>query len=708
MTERIGQQLGNYRLIQLLGKGGFADTYQGEHIYLKTFAAIKVLQTRLGQVETDAFHNEARIIARLKHPHIVRILEFDVKDHIPYIVMDYAPNGTLRQRCPRGSILPPTTVVSYVKQLAAALSYAHQQKLIHRDVKPENILLGPDEEVLLSDFGVAIIAQTQAQYLENIAGTVTYMAPEQIQGKPRPASDQYALGITVYEWLCGATPFSGTYTEIALQHERVPPPSLRKQVSTIPSEVEDVVLTALAKDPQKRFATIQAFAVALGQAYGDQPTKEQPLSMMLANSQVHLPARVTPSSPPQLVHGSSPVITAENTVHLSQRALSTPPYAHVNGQYLSASPVLPATSDHRQAAQPLPLPGVLPRRHNSALPFSFLFNQQKQPLSLGPQAPDIDGSSSSHNSACLLSPHSLHQENTTREQLILPGIHTPTPTSEHVRPFHYRELSMSAITLLFFLVIFIIGGSGLFYFTTTYQPNAWRFQATATAGASIIATAQASTTSQAQATTGAIATQTAQQEIYTQATSNLPIINDPLTSPDDFGWNSTQYTDAQNKGIGSCQFIENAYHDAALPGYLINCMATQTHFSNLAYQIELTIVDGNSGGLVIRGDSNSSGYYFRLSANGTYFFQKISSDTSGNIRQTVLASGSNSAIKTGHNQTNLITVIARGKNFYLYINKQYVDSTNDGTYTSGQIGVYAESDTSQTEVIFRNARIWKL
>src|SRR5579883_1690068 len=127
MAERIGQQFGNYRLAQLLGKGGFADTYLGEHIHLKTFAAIKVLQTLLGQPETEAFHNEAHIIARLNHPHIIHILEFEMENHTPYIIMEYAPNGTLRQRCPRGSRLSPTTVLTYVKQIAAALQYAHQK-----------------------------------------------------------------------------------------------------------------------------------------------------------------------------------------------------------------------------------------------------------------------------------------------------------------------------------------------------------------------------------------------------------------------------------------------------------------------------------------------------------------------------------------------------------------------------------------------------
>src|SRR5579864_1804488 len=142
MTDRIGQQLGNYRLTRLLGQGGFADVYLGEQVYLGTNAAIKVLQTRLSN-ESDLkwFVNDARTIARLSHPNIVRVLDFGVENETPFLVIEYAPNGTLRERHPPGSILPITTIVSYVKQVAAALQYAHDEKLIHRDVKPENMLL---------------------------------------------------------------------------------------------------------------------------------------------------------------------------------------------------------------------------------------------------------------------------------------------------------------------------------------------------------------------------------------------------------------------------------------------------------------------------------------------------------------------------------------------------------------------------------------
>jgi eukaryotic-like serine/threonine-protein kinase len=274
MADFIGQALGNYRLVRLLGKGGFADVYLGEHIYLRTFAAIKVLHTLLAAGEgTSFFQREARILASLHHPNILPILDFGILENgTPYIVMSYAPNGTLRHHHPRGSQLPLTTVLSYVKPVAAALQYAHDKGIVHRDIKPENMLLSSNNEVLLSDFGIATLAESSRfQSTQEVLGTISYMAPEQLDGKSDPASDQYSLGVVIYEWITGKRPFSGSFTELAVKHMVESPPPLREAVSDISPEVEQVVLTALAKDPRQRFARVQAFANAFEQAVINQP-----------------------------------------------------------------------------------------------------------------------------------------------------------------------------------------------------------------------------------------------------------------------------------------------------------------------------------------------------------------------------------------------------------------------------------------------------
>ena len=295
--EREGQQLGNYRLTQLIGRGNFADVYRGQHIHLNTQAAIKVLHGQLTDNDLANFIHEARVIAHLRHPHIVQILDFGVEDSTPFLVMEYAPNGNLRQRHQQGTRLALETILPYVRHIADALQFAHDQNLIHRDIKPENMLLSRNNEVLLSDFGIAIIYSTMRSHSglqQDTAGTVPYMAPEQLKAHALPASDQYALAIMTYEWLCGERPFTGTLPEIAIKHTLVPPPSLRERGMTISPTVEQVILKALAKNPQQRFEHIRDFAQALEEAsiaesleYHTLPLKNTPASFS------NLPAQLT-------------------------------------------------------------------------------------------------------------------------------------------------------------------------------------------------------------------------------------------------------------------------------------------------------------------------------------------------------------------------------------------------------------------------------
>jgi len=269
MMERIGQQIGSYQLIHHIGQGGFADVYMGQRISGKSQVAIKVLHENLTYEEIKKFLEQAQTLSHLNHPHIVRILDFGMEQHMPFLVMDYAPYGTLRQRHPKGTQLPLSTVVAYVKPLADALQYVHELGFIHRDIKPHNMLIGPQHQIMLSDFGTSVVAESMGyrrQKIQEFEGTILYAAPEQIRGKPRISSDQYALGIVIYEWLTGSWPFYGTVEEIANQHTLALPAPLSQKVPTLPLAVEQVVLKALAKDPYERFESIQAFAKALERA----------------------------------------------------------------------------------------------------------------------------------------------------------------------------------------------------------------------------------------------------------------------------------------------------------------------------------------------------------------------------------------------------------------------------------------------------------
>lgn len=309
MADRLGQKLGNYRLIRLLGKGGFAEVYLGEHVFLNTPVAVKVLHAQLSREDMEKFLNEARTIARLMHPHIVRVTDFGVEGETPFLVMDYAPNGTLHQRHPTGSVLQPALVASYIKQVAEGLQYAHNERLIYRDIKPDNMLIGRNNDILLSDFGIALVAQSSHyQNMQDVVGTIVYMSPEQINGKPRPASDQYALATVAYEWLCGDTPFHGTFTELCTQHMYATPAPIQTKNSAISPELNSVLQTALAKDPHLRFGSVLAFANAFGQAVqaGKAPNIPSPpliLPSSLADTQYSVPPSPTNApyvAPPSL------------------------------------------------------------------------------------------------------------------------------------------------------------------------------------------------------------------------------------------------------------------------------------------------------------------------------------------------------------------------------------------------------------------------
>jgi len=684
MSDLAGQKFGNYLLIRLLGQGGFADTYLGEQIYLRTQAAVKIVHAQLVQPDQESFYNEARTIAHLTHPNIVRLLDFGVESsrNIPYLVMDYAPNGTLRQRHPRGEALPVPLMLSYVKQVAAALQYAHDRRTIHRDVKPENILVGANQDILLGDFGIAVVQNTQKQTLPDIAGTVTYMAPEQLQGNPTAASDQYALAIVAYEWLCGVVPFSGTYTEIALQQERVAPMPLRMRVPTISTSVESVILTALSKDPQRRFNSVQAFANALEHAASVEPASPAANDMQMYIATEYIPP-----------HGSPPGYTGYGLPPASSEGRGAQTgYGPLPPTYLAATPP-------RMSNPSIPVPpgaATPPRVPNPSTPMPAIPDDFRPRITpqVTPQITPL--------------PSSYYPQQS--------GLQIPPPPAGGTVPVQRQRFSLSnlsktmIITLIAGLLLMLIVGAFAYNTGVTMLHNV---QTTATAQARSAATAAVQTRATAVARAQVTATVTAWTNNYTQATSGTPVISDPLSIPDNYGWD--HYTDSN----GECSFVGNTYHSRAQVGYFFPCYASATNFADFAFQVEADIISGSScgsppcgDGIVFRAspDANLSSYNFYVNVDGSYNVYKIIyTSPSSQPTFTPLKAGSSSAIHTGLNQTNLLTVIARGNTFILYVNKQYITTIADDSYKSGEIGVVtSSSDTSGTEAAFSNVQVWQL
>ena len=380
---RIDQQLGHYRLIRLLGSGGFADVYLSEHIHLHTQAAVKILHTRLADTDVEAFRREAQTVAFLQHPSIVRVLDFGVEQSIPYLAMDYAPNGSLRNRYPKGTVVPVPAITPILMQVASALQYAHNHRLIHRDIKPENMLLGPHFEVLLGDFGIALVTQSShMQSTQNIAGTIAYMAPEQIQAHPRPASDQYALGIVVYEWLCGQRPFQGSYTEIAVKHALTPPPPLRTQIPHLPIAIEQVVMKALQKDPEQRFANVMTFAQTFAQvANSVVPPQQSSLFTQMPSISAPLPNSMsTPAQfiQPVLTPPNSNISSSTNNPHLRPLSFSQP------GQSSITPRTIPPPNTYPYPPQSPPMPSTPSKPSYSTFMSPMPSYQPAQPVQSQP------------------------------------------------------------------------------------------------------------------------------------------------------------------------------------------------------------------------------------------------------------------------------------------------------------------------------------
>ncbi len=262
MSDRTGEQFGLYRLVRFIEAGSFGEVYEGKHPR-RGQVALKLLKMRLDESGLRHFLNDVRAVL-LHHPQIIEIVDFGVQGKTPYLAMPYLSNGSMRARHPRGARLPLHIVVNYVQQIASALQYAHDEGIIHRDVKPENVLLGPGGQLVLTDFGIAVVFdQSRTHQTVDFAGTPDYASPEQFLTRPGPASDQYALGTMAYEWLIGDVPFHAE-NWMALGMKKVQQPAPR--LPSVPVVVEQVVLRALATDPKCRFSSVRAFAEALATA----------------------------------------------------------------------------------------------------------------------------------------------------------------------------------------------------------------------------------------------------------------------------------------------------------------------------------------------------------------------------------------------------------------------------------------------------------
>ena len=298
-TLQPGQMLGPYRIISQVGQGGMATVYKAYQASVDRYVAIKVLPGQLAQTPEFAarFQQEARIIAKLEHPHILPVFDYGESDGLTYFVMRYLDAGTLKDRMIEGRPLPLPEIDRIFTQLTDALSYAHAKGVVHRDLKPANALIDSQGNIFLTDFGIAKLLESASPRLtqtDAIMGTPAYISPEQAQGQPVDRrSDIYSLGIILYEMVTGSVPFTAeTPLAVLFKHisDPLPPPS--KVKPDLGKPIERVLLKALAKNPQDRFATATEFLEAWKRALQETETVHSPAETIP-------PPRTPPPSPPR-------------------------------------------------------------------------------------------------------------------------------------------------------------------------------------------------------------------------------------------------------------------------------------------------------------------------------------------------------------------------------------------------------------------------
>ncbi|HLZ61099.1 MAG TPA: protein kinase [Ktedonosporobacter sp.] len=638
-----GQQIGRYHLLQQIGSGGMGEVYLAEDRQIRQRVAIKIIRDDPAdeeptEKEARLFQREITAIARLDHSNILPLYDYGQVTlngrEFSYLVMPYRQEGTLTtwlRQLPTPSPLSLQDIAHIISQAADALQHAHEQHILHQDVKPSNFLIRIRREhpmrpdLLLTDFGIARFYASTSSVSQSVRGTPTYMAPEQWRGQAVPATDQYALAVMAYQLLTSQPPFRGRMEQIMHQHLEVaplPPSALNPR---LPKDVDVVLLHALAKKPQERFASISAFARAFQEAVTSATSQALPL----------------PSSDSAAASGHS-----------------------------SPSPV--------EIPTPPPPPAIPTQKQTGAVS---------------------------------VTPH-----------LLLPS--KGLAMIGALRTRLSGRLNKRTWLLLTATLLIALSSTGIVYAgnaITAYQVSS---NAMATSNAIIATsasnsrdeTATASSYSTAFATVHAYLTPTAMAVINANATAAAATTNQygqsngTLVLDDPLKDNSKGYQWDETTSCGFSPSTNIASYDAKInaQNQFSTCAANALDAGDFAFQVQMTILSGNYGGVVFRADTqNSKFYYVQIDTYGVavlYMYPDSSGSTAQNL-------GSGSVLTfLAPPQSNLIAVVARGKTISLYINGDSFLTVTDTTYSHGKIGVTAGTSPSGTsaEVLYTNAKVWKL
>ena len=646
-----GQQLRHYQLVGLLKSGGMGEVYLAVDTLLHRQVAIKVIHTDSMRIaETDAareavrlFLREAQAIAQLDQINILPVYdsgeEYVNDTAVMYMVMPYRQGGSLKDwlRTHVGQeLLPLAAVERIVSQAAFALQHAHDRQIIHQDVKPSNFLVHGDAEhpsrlnLQLADFGVAKFMMKTGEKSLVVRGTPSYMAPEQWEGQPVPATDQYALAVMAYELLTGRLPFEGNgYQNMWHQHCHVEPTPPSMINPALPKELDGVLLRALAKKPEHRYSSVSAFAHAFQRAVLNSGNIYQTVAISMVEAR-----------------------TGTN------RILMLP--------------------DGKQVMLPMP-PGVyhgqVIRLEGYGRPTTYNSPAGALILTIAIGAVE-EGISPTTATVQRTVPASKPAVNSEIGQT-LPGL-----------PPRKRRFRGSGILKVGFAMILIAGIVGIYVSTARVAGSAERN-----------------------------ATPTATPETAIPYPAYLPgkgtfALYDPLSDDSKgYEWVPPNYT--------GCVFLGGDLHvmvygDNTHPVHFHVCIGRTPRFSDFAYEVKMTFINGDCGGVVFRsGDPQYDPrlYYFYICQDGQYGLVRYTENVLDSTINPMLTEGRSSYIVAGSGQVNSIAVVALGPKFDLYVNRQRIDEVQDpdpGYYRDGTIGVVAKvlDLYRPTEVAFSDAKVW--
>ena len=679
-----GLQLDRYDLLRRIG-GNTGEVYLAEDTRIKRRVAIKINRSEEAvrpDAETiqgaDLFRQEMEVVAMFDHPHILPLFDYGERlingETLTYMVMPFCPEGSLAKWLQRRGSEPLSLedIGHIIRQAADALQHAHDHHIIHRDIKPPNFLIRSSDDpnrptVLLADFGIATLYTTTTNTNKGFRGTPHYTAPEQWASHAVPASDQYALAIMAYELMTGRVPFQGDLPRLMYQHLNVQPEPPGKYNTNIPRAIDAIILRALAKKPEDRFPSISTFA----QAFWGALQRGNDIHVTLAineNETLSKSKHTLPLPGGRRVTVTVPAGTQDGQIFSLDGQGEPSPYGGDAGR-LIVTVVLRSSSGGNQAI---------------GAPLQGSANAQVNP-----------GTS---QIAITSSEQLIVESDVNTRAPVLTHTSVPTATIPASKPIskqllqHFRGRNILLIGLA---LLIVASGLGLFYIARTARVAITEGLAAASASA-------------------ATATFVAENpDPYPPNTGKL-VLYDRLNQR--ALWDNR--TDSASGG--ACQFIDQAYHvSQSMQANPFLCTPSATRvpdFSNFAFEVQMEIIAGDCGGIAFRGNSaNGQYYFFRVCQNSLYTFQNsqytlllYTGNTEDNAQ--ILRENFLPTINTDLNQSNLIAVVANGRTLDLYVNRQRIASISDSTYSHGQIGLAALSQSGEnpTEVVYSNAKVWQM